>query len=63
MVILEVKESINVIENKEVLDRIKENYNTGKSDITELVKRGEDDWYLYLASIKSNEYFKEMMWE
>ena len=50
MVILIVKESINVIENKEVLDRIKENYNTGKSDI-KTVKRGEDDWYLYLASI------------
>jgi hypothetical protein len=54
---IEVKESINVIENKEVLDRIKENYNTGKSDI-KTVKRGEDDWYLYLASIKSNDILK-----
>ena len=54
---IEVKESINVIENKEVLDRIKENYNTGTSDI-KTVKRGEDDWYLYLASIKSNDILK-----
>ena len=52
------KESINVIENIDVLDRIKENYNTGNSK-TEIVKRGEDDWYLYLASIHTKNILKD----
>jgi hypothetical protein len=53
-----VKESINVIENIDVLDRIKENYNTGNSNI-ETVKRGEDNWYLYLASIHNKKILKD----
>jgi len=53
-----IKESINVIENIDVLDRIKENYNTGNSKI-ESVKRGEDNWYLYLATIHTKNFLKD----
>ena len=53
-----IKESINVVENIDVLDRIKENYNTGNSKI-ESVKRGEDNWYLYLATIHTKNFLKD----
>lgn len=53
-----VKESINVIEKIDVLDKIKENYNTGNSKI-ETVKRGEENWYLYLASIHTKNILKD----
>lgn len=53
-----VKESINMIEKIDVLDKIKENYNTGNSKI-ETVKRGEENWYLYLASIHTKKILKD----
>ncbi len=53
-----VTESVGVVEKIGVLNRIIENYNAGSSDVTN-IKRGEEDWYLYMANIRNNNIFKD----
>jgi hypothetical protein len=51
-------ESEDVTEKIGVLNRIIDNYNSGTSNITS-IKRGEEDWYLYMANLRNKNIFKD----